>query len=294
MFYRRKVILAILEVFGNEIEKVRLQKLLFLLSKVQSKPAYDFVPYKFGCYSFSASADIATMIKKGILVDTDNGLKKDDPTIYFKSLIKKDQLNIEELKKFYGNLSVTGLMKHTYINFPFWATKSLRAKEILSSEQFDNVSKAIPSSSEIILFTIGYEGISLEEYLLKLLKNDIKVLVDVRRNPLSMKFGFSKSLLKKYCNALDLEYVHFPEVGIQSDERQELHTQADYNALFLRYRTNNIPTTIEIQDKILDLLKTHSRIALTCFEASHCQCHRSDLATAIIARSDNKFELKHI
>ena len=90
----------------------------------------------------------------------------------------------------------------------------------------------------------------------ELLKNDVKVLVDVRRNPLSMKFGFSKSLLKKYCAALDIEYVHFPEVGINSEARQELNTQSDYNALFLNYRTNDIPKTTEVQDKILNLLKS--------------------------------------
>ena len=109
-----------------------------------------------------------------------------------------------------------------------------------------------------------------------------------------MKFGFSKSLLKKYCAALDVEYIHFPEVGIQSDARQELNTQSDYNALFLKYRTNDIPKTVDVQDKILNLLELKSRIALTCFEAKYCQCHRSDLANAIKERSKIKFDLKHI
>ena len=44
--------------FGNELEKIRLQKLLFLLAKNQIKPEYDFIPYKYGCYSFSANADL--------------------------------------------------------------------------------------------------------------------------------------------------------------------------------------------------------------------------------------------
>jgi len=52
------------------------------------------------------------------------------------------------------------------------------------------------------LFTIGYEGISLEEYFNRLIKNDVKVLVDVRNNPLSMKFGFSKTQLKRFCEKL--------------------------------------------------------------------------------------------
>lgn len=65
MFYRRKLLLSLLEIFGNELEKIRLQKLLFLLTKKQVKQDYEFVPYKFGCYSFSANADLTAMVKKG-------------------------------------------------------------------------------------------------------------------------------------------------------------------------------------------------------------------------------------
>ena len=46
MFYRRKLLLSLLEIFGNELEKIRLQKLLFLLTKKQVKQDYEFVPYK--------------------------------------------------------------------------------------------------------------------------------------------------------------------------------------------------------------------------------------------------------
>ena len=70
MFYRRKIILALLEAFDNELEKIKFQKLLFLLGKQQEKPEYDFVPYKFGCYSFSANADVIAMAGKNILSET--------------------------------------------------------------------------------------------------------------------------------------------------------------------------------------------------------------------------------
>lgn len=54
----------------------------------------------------------------------------------------------------------------------------------------------------------------LEQYLNKLIENDVKVLCDVRRNPISMKFGFSKHQLIKACNGVGIEYKHIPEVGI--------------------------------------------------------------------------------
>ncbi len=283
-----------LEVFGNELEKIRLQKLLFLLSKNQIKPEYDFIPYKYGCYSFSANADLTAMVRQGILLESEANFAKNDEVEYFKALKLSDQKKIQELKESYGKMNANSLMKHTYINFPFWAIKSLKAKEILDEKYYEKVLNAIPKSEKTTLFTIGYEGISLEEYLTRLVRNDVKILIDVRRNPLSMKFGFSKTLLQRYCNALDIEYLHFPEVGIESDKRQELNNQSDYDKLFENYKECNIPNTLETQNKILDLLKSKKRIALTCFEADICQCHRKHLAEALHSNQSFSFDVKHI
>ena len=294
MFYRRKIILALLEAFDNELEKIKFQKLLFLLGKQQEKPEYDFVPYKFGCYSFSANADVIAMAGKNILSETEKTIKKEDPIKYFSSLKPADRNIILTLKKIYGKYSVNDLMKYTYIRYPFWAIKSQVKESILNKEELQKVMEKMPTDNEITLFTIGYEGISLEAYLLKLVRNNVKVLVDVRRNPLSMKFGFSKSTLQMYCNLLGIEYIHYPEVGINSEERQELNTQADYDALFDRYKKDTLPNTTPTQDKIFNLLVSKRRIALTCFEHNICQCHRKHLAEAIAQHKDFIYQLKHI
>lgn len=294
MFYRRKIILSLLQLFDNELNKISLQKLLFLATNRQQKPNYDFVPYKYGCYSYSANADLKAMVRKGILTETESHFKYVDKTDYFKSLKEAEKKILLETKAHYGKLSANALMKHTYVNFPYWATNSIKAKEILSIQELEKVDKSKPKSSKVILFTIGYEGISLEEYLNRLLKNDVKVLVDVRNNPLSMKFGFSKSLLTRYCESLGIQYMHFPEVGIQSGQRQELNTQADYDKLFADYRKSNLTKTTASQVQILNLLKEHKRIALTCFEADICQCHRKHLAEAIENLPNFEYEVKHI
>ena len=67
MFYRLKIILAILQLFDWQLEKIRLQKLLFLFTNKQEKAAYDFIPYMFGCYSYSANADMTAMVTRGFL-----------------------------------------------------------------------------------------------------------------------------------------------------------------------------------------------------------------------------------
>lgn len=305
MFYRRKIILALLQLFEGQLDKIRLQKLLFLFANKQSSyggSSYDFIPYKYGCYSYSANADMTAMVRRGFLTEDEKHfyLKDPDasigrgPTDYLKQLKPTDLKLLLEVKTHYGKMSSTALMKHTYIHFPFYAINSEVAENILSKEELEKVTKAHPKSNKTVLFTIGYEGISLEEYLVRLLKNNVKVLVDVRNNPLSMKYGFSKSQLKKYCTSLGIDYVHIPEVGIQSNQRQELNSQSDYDKLFAVYRKNNLTQTKAHQNEILKLLKQHKRIALTCFEANICQCHRKHLAEAVEALPDFDYEVKHI
>jgi uncharacterized protein (DUF488 family) len=294
MFYRRKIILALLQLFEGELEKIRLQKLLFLFTQRQEKAEYDFIPYKFGCYSYSANADLTTMASKGMLTETDSHFKSNEKTDYLKALKETDKKQLQEIKMLYGKMTANALMKHTYINFPYWATKSIKAESILTSDEFEKVNKSKPKSNKTVLFTIGYEGISLEEYLNRLLKNDVKILVDVRNNPLSMKYGFSKSQLKRYCENLGIQYMHFPEVGIQAEQRQALNAQTDYDKLFAVYRKSNLTKTVPTQTVILNLLKQHKRIALTCFEANICQCHRKHLAEAIESLPNFEYEVKHI
>ena len=294
MFYRRKIILALLQLFEGQIDKISLQKLLFLFTQCQAKAEYDFIPYKFGCYSYSANADLTAMVSKKMLSETKSHFTSNETTNYFNTLKEADKKIMLEIKSLYGNMNANALMKHTYLNFPYWAINSETAPKILNTEQLEEVNSNRPKSSKTVLFTIGYEGISLEEYLNRLLKNDVKILVDVRNNPLSMKYGFSKSQLQRYCNSLGIEYVHYPEVGIQSEQRQELNTQADYDKLFAVYRKSNLTKTISSQEKILNLLKEHKRIALTCFEANICQCHRKHLAEAIENLPNFEYEVKHI
>ena len=294
VFYRRKIIFGLLQLFDGQLDKIRLQKLLFLVVNKQAKSEYDFIPYKFGCYSISANADLTAMVKRGFLEEDEKTFRKRDPIDYLSQLKPHDISLLHEVKVSYGAMHATALMKHTYIHFPFYAIRSEAAENILTKEELHAVSAAKPRSDKTVLFTIGYEGISLEEYLVRLVKHDVKVLVDVRNNPMSMKFGFSKSQLTKFCASLGIEYVHMPEVGIKGDQRQELNTQSDYDKLFASYRINNLKQTTSAQHEILKLLKQHQRIALTCFEANICQCHRKHLAEAIENLPEFTYEVKHI
>ena len=294
MYYRRKIVLALLQTFGETMGKTKFQKLLMLFTKMQERPDYHFVPYKYGCFSFQATADLSTMQKYQQLTISNTGITKTDPADYIAALKENDRKQLSKLYLLHKSKDYTDLIKHTYREYPYFAIHSEIADRYLTKEEIEKVKQHKPVDTRTVLYTIGYEGISLEEYLNKLIAKDVKVLVDVRNNPISMKYGFTRNQLLNACTSVGLQYVHFPEVGIISEQRQELNKQYDYDKLFDRYRKETLPKTITTQQKILLLLQEKKRIALTCFEANICQCHRKHLAEAIIRLPDWNYELIHL
>lgn len=294
MYYRRKIILGLLQIFDNELEKINLQKLLFLISRFQEKKDFSFVPYKYGCFSFQANADLKIMKNYNQIAETNSTWTKIDNTDYLIQLKAKDLQALKNVRNLYGNMNSNELIKITYQKYPFYAINSSIAKNMLSNEEYEKVVANTPKKKSEMLFTIGYEGISLEQYLNKLIINDIKVLCDVRKNAQSMKYGFSKKQLKNACEKIGIKYLHFPQVGIASDKRKELHSQSDYDKLFVQYKKTIIKNTVSTQNELLNLLQSNKRIALTCFEANINQCHRKHLAEAITKLPQFKYKLKHI
>lgn len=293
MYYRRKVVLALLQQFGGTLPKISLQKLMLLFTQRQQQAVYDFIPYQFGSYSYSLSADLYAMSQKNFIRDEETSIANTDTKNYFETLTEQDKNILRSIYREFNGWDNQRLMYYTYTHLPYYAINST-AKNILSKDELQRVEESRNTDTTTVLFTIGYEGVSLETYLNKLIKNNIKALIDVRRNPLSMKFGFSKNQLIKYCENLGIKYIHIPEVGIASEQRQTLNTQADYDQLFEVYKQKTLTTTQKEQAVILSLLEKYNRIALTCFEANICQCHRTPLANSIANLEGFKYTVKHI
>jgi len=279
MYYRRKYLLALIEGFPDGIGRTSLQKTLFLATRLQEKKSYDFVPYKFGCYSFQANQDLSTMLKRE-MVDKDNNdnwiCKKNHA--YIKQLKKEDVVSIKFTLKKYANYTMDDLIKETYVNYPFFATKSEIADKVLSTEELSKVNKQKRVFEDAQFYTIGYEGITLEKYINKLILNDIKLLCDVRKNSFSMKYGFSKKQLSSACEGVGIDFIHIPDLGIESQERKALNTMGDYNRLFKKYEETVLETNQKSLNHLMELCQKYKRVAITCFEKEVCMCHRGRIA----------------
>lgn len=292
MFHRRRLLLALLETLGGEANLKDFQMHAFLLTRGQSRPSYDFIPYRWGCHSFTLEADRKALIRHGWLRNRPDWVLDNKPlpagqasNPHSALLTSDDQATLELHTQRWGTLRGGQLAREVYTRYPFFATRSEVADQHLSRTGLLKVHECIPVPMPgPALFTIGYQGKLFENYLQQLINSQVNVLCDVRRNPTSRKMGFSGGPMRRALNGLEIEYRHFPRLGIASDARRNLQTPSDYEQLFAEYRQTTLQTNETDLRAIIQLLTQRKRVALTCFELEPHQCHRSSLAKAIVGR----------
>jgi uncharacterized protein (DUF488 family) len=277
-FQRQKFMLIFIKLAGDRLSKIDLQKLIFLFQQKYRITFYDFIPYHYGCYSFQANEDMHILQKQGWISIKD----KDIEIVNKYSKLIDCYADVKRFLSTYNDVRGNELIKTVYTSYPYYAINSKIAHRLLTKDELkkiQNVRQTGIRKSET-LFTIGYEGITIEAYINKLIQNDIRLICDVRNNPISRKFGFSKTMLSSILQEINIEYVHMPELGIVSEKRKELRGQADYETLFDEYK-KTLPKKKVYIKKVFDLLCDKKRIALTCFEKDHNLCHRHILSQFI-------------
>ena len=286
LFDRQKYLLALVDTLGGEMGGLDFQKLLFLYCReVQPTPSYEFVPYKYGGFSFTSYADKRRLVEQGFLADEERAWKLTPAGKAAALIAPMARMKMDQFAKRHSALRGEALVAEAYRRHPYYAIRSEMAERVLAGDKLAwlAIDAARPSPSRPGLCTIGYEGRSLEGYLNELIKNGVTILCDVRRNAFSHKYGFSKGTLGKACEGVGIRYEHLPELGIASGERKELKTQADYDALFATYERDSLPKQTEALAKIRAWIKAGGRVALTCFEKLPHQCHRHCVAEALTA-----------
>jgi len=280
---------------GGALRATDLQKLLFLyVNKWEDVPSFKFVPHRFGCFSFQAAADLESLSSKGcIKSNPKEGWKL---TRTGQSVVKPSQVG--RLKVF-SETTVPergdALISRLYREYPYFACRSSIVDRVVKDASIQkNIRKALPNATGTALFTLGYERDSIDGYLNRLIQNNVKLLCDVRKNPLSRKTGFSKRSLASFCERVDVDYIHMPELGIPGHRRRELNSQADYDALFEEYEREDLPLAADAIQKLGELLMKYNRIALTCFEKEPESCHRHCVAEEMQRVLPGCPEIQHI
>jgi len=284
LFDRQKRLLALVDALSGRVGNLDFQKLLFLYcQEAEDNPAYEFVPYRFGGFSFTSYADKRRLIERGLLADEEHAWSLTAAGRAAAVVAAPVRLGMEQFARRHAQLRGDALVTEAYRRYPYYAIRSEMAERLLTGDAvaLAAIAEARPAVGRPGLCTIGYEGRSLESYLNRLIQYGVTLLCDVRRNPLSRKYGFSKTTLAKGCEGVGIRYEHVPELGIASEDRRGLETQADYAALFAHYKRGSLPRQSKALAKIRCWVKKGERVALTCFERLPQQCHRHCVAEAL-------------
>jgi hypothetical protein len=297
LFERQRLLLALLNAMAEPVAHTDFQKLLFLFTQEwETAPSYDFVPYKFGCFSFTSYADKRRLIERSLLEADDQHWVLSAAGRVSAQQESRRLPKAAQFARQYSRLRGDALIAEVYRRHPYYATRSEIVERVLP-EVADRarVAAARPARLKPGLVTIGYEGKTLEQYLNQLLRQSVTLLCDVRRNPLSRKYGFSKSTLSKACEGVGVRYEHLPELGIASEDRRELKTQIDYDTLFAVYERDSLPKQEAALAQIRQWIEQDGyRVALTCYEAQACQCHRHCVAEALAEIGGKAFSPIHL
>lgn len=130
------------------------------------------------------------------------------------------------------------------------------------------------------IYTVGYEGRTIEEFVELLCSHQVEVLADVRELPLSRKKGFSKTALKAALEDSGIAYLHFKELGNPKAIRK---SGAGVDAILAAYDAHMEDRWGEALAGVSAVVEG-KRVALMCFEADPCECHRTSVAKQLAAR----------
>jgi uncharacterized protein (DUF488 family) len=283
LFGRQRLLLALVDVLGGDVGGVDFQKLLFLYCQEEAAPTYEFVPYRYGGFSFSSYADKRRLIERGLLENEERAWRLTEAGRAAAQVAPSTKEQMGRFARRHARLRGDALVAEAYRRHPYYATRSEMAERVLTGDAaaLAAVRAARPTVGKPGVCTVGYEGCSLEGYLNQLIRDGVTLLCDVRRNPLSRKYGFSKQTLAKVCEGVGLRYEHLPDLGIASEDRRGLKVQADYDALFAVYERETLPRQGTALAKIRAWVEDGQRVALTCFERLPEQCHRHCVAAAL-------------
>ena len=289
---RQRSLLALLYALGGNVGNLDFQKLLFLYCRQRCTDTvgsrispYEFVPYRFGAFSFTCYADRRRLLEQGLLMDDSHSWVLSEHGTRIAKASRDTAMSAFAHR--YQGLRGHALIAETYRQYPYYAIRSEVAEDVLvkDSVALSRVLDARPVASSSQLFTIGYQGRSLESYLNVLIQEGATILCDVRKNAISRKYGFSKKTLAGACDGVGIRYVHLPELGIESRQRQGLETAAEFRALFSLYERTILPRQESALDRIRAWLRSGESVALTCFERDAGQCHRYCVADALAESS---------
>lgn len=134
------------------------------------------------------------------------------------------------------------------------------------------------------LFTIGYAGFGLPEFLTELKKRQIQLVIDVRSQPFSKYYAdYNKD---RICNALKNENIYYRNYAKEFGARQEnkVYYSSEGYLDFSKFSKSEVFQN-GIERLCLSMQKGYSFV-LMCAEKDPIDCHRAILVSRAFHEKD--------
>lgn len=135
------------------------------------------------------------------------------------------------------------------------------------------------------LFTIGYEGATMDEFLSALRSAGVERVIDVRALPLSRRPGFSKTPLSSALAEVGIDYVHLRALGTPAAGRTAARAGRREELEAIYAGQLELPEAIVAAEE-MKRLAAERPSALLCFERDPSCCHRTLLWQSVAADSE--------
>jgi uncharacterized protein (DUF488 family) len=130
------------------------------------------------------------------------------------------------------------------------------------------------------IFTIGYEGATVAEFISTLQNAGVERVIDVRALPNSRRPGFSKTPLRNALAEAGIDYVHLRALGTPAEGRAAARAGRIEDLQRIYAGQLELPEAMAEGAQMMELAKEKPS-ALLCYEREPSGCHRSLLLQAV-------------
>ena len=135
------------------------------------------------------------------------------------------------------------------------------------------------------IFTIGYEGTTVGEFVAALQEAGVQRIIDVRALPNSRRPGFSKTPLRAALAEVGIDYVHLRALGTPADGRAAARAGRHEELERIYAGQLELSEAIAQGAQMVELAREKPS-ALLCYEREPSGCHRSLLLDAVAADAE--------
>lgn len=130
------------------------------------------------------------------------------------------------------------------------------------------------------IFTIGYEGTTVREFLTALQQAGVERVIDVRAVPNSRRPGFSKTPLRNALAEVGIDYVHLRALGTPADGRAAARAGRHEELVRIYAGQLELPEAMAQGAQMVELSR-ETPSAVLCYERDPSGCHRTLLLDSV-------------